>query len=110
MVAAGTILFGVRRAAELSSPPDERIFEQPTLFQIVQQARNWLIDSPRVIGMLGQVRVLILGRICRVITVGDLHVAHTRLAQAARQQAAASKIVGRFLADTIPRKRVRRLG
>ncbi len=37
VVAAGAVLFGIGRAAELAAPPDDRVFEQAAALEVVKQ-------------------------------------------------------------------------
>ena len=46
VVAAGAVLFGVRRAAELAAPPDDRVFEQAAPLQVGEQARRSACRPP----------------------------------------------------------------
>ena len=82
VVAAGAVLFGVGRAAELAAPPDERVFEQAAPLEVGEQAGDRLVDGQGVVGVLGQVRVLVPGGVGGVVAVGDLDVAHARFARA----------------------------
>ena len=62
-----------------------------------------------MLGVLGQIRVLIPGGVRRVIAVGDLHIADARLAHASREQALPAEIVRLRLADAVKCERGRRL-
>src|SRR5262245_38360461 len=67
VIAAGAVAFGVGSAAELAAPPDQRVLEQPAPLQVGEQSRDRLIGGEGVIGVLGQVRVLVPGRVVGVV-------------------------------------------
>ena len=64
VIAASSIFLCVRRATELASPPNNRIVEQTTLFEVLEQRRNWLVDGFCVLRMFRQIRVLVPGWVC----------------------------------------------
>ena len=101
VVAAGAVLLGVGRAAELAAKPDDCVVEQAAALQVDQQARHWLIHRAGVLGVLGHVAVLVPGWIGAAVAVGHLHEAHTRLHQPAGQQALAPEGLGGFLVDAV---------
>ena len=101
VVAAGAVLLGVRRAAELAAPPDQRVFEQAALLEVGQQPGDRLVHGAGVVGMLGHVRVLVPRRVGGVVAVGHLDVAHARLAEPAGHQALPAEGVGGLLADAV---------
>src|SRR6185295_7016374 len=94
VVASRAVLLGVRRAAELAAPPDQRVLEQAAALQVHEQARDRLVDRARVVAVLRQVAVLVPGGIRAAVAVGDLNEAHARLAEAARHQAFLAERVG----------------
>ena len=49
------------RVAELAAPPDQRVFEQPASLQVGEQPCDRLIGGEGVVGMLGEVRMLVPG-------------------------------------------------
>src|SRR5260221_11991264 len=91
VIAAGAVLFGVGCAAELTTPPDERVFEQAAGFKVGEQGADGLIDGAGVVAVLDEVRVLVPCGIGATVAVGDLDVAHTALAQAAGHEALAAE-------------------
>ena len=48
VVIAAVAALGVGRAAELAAPQDQRIVEQAACFQVLQQARDRLVDARRL--------------------------------------------------------------
>ena len=53
----------VGRAAELGTPPDDRVFQETSLLQILEQPGDRLVDTAGVFGVFGQVGVLVPGRV-----------------------------------------------
>jgi len=64
MIAASSVFLCIRRSTELASPPNNRIVQQPTLFKILEQRRNRLIDGFCVRRVFRQIRVLVPGWVC----------------------------------------------
>ena len=113
VVAAGAVLLGVGGAAELAAPPDERVLEQAAPLQVGEQAGDRPVDGAGVVGVLGQVRVLVPGRVGGVVAVGHLDEPDARLAEPPGQQALPAEVVGRRVADAVegqglPRSRAAR--
>ena len=79
----------------------KRVVQQAASFEVGQEAGDWPIDAPGVFEVFGHVRVLIPGRVGRVVAVGDLDEADSALAEAAGQQALAAEVVGRLFADAV---------
>src|SRR5579884_3874781 len=52
ILVAATVALHHRRAAELTSPDDQRTFQQTALLQIAQQTGNGLIDAPGIGSMV----------------------------------------------------------
>ena len=79
VIAAGAVALRVGRATKLAAPPDEGVFEQAALFEILQQSGDGFVHGHRVLLVLGHVGVLIPGGVVGVVGVVDLDVAHARL-------------------------------
>jgi hypothetical protein len=89
MIAAGDLLEALavlteRSAAELAAPHDERGVEQATLFQILQQRGDGLIDHLAVVCELRIEATVMIPR-----SMDDVHEAHAALDHASRLQALA---------------------
>ena len=92
-----------RRAAELTGPQDERVVQQPTSFQVFEQARNGLIRllaKPREVAANVAVMVPSIHR--------HLHEPYTRLAELASQEAGPAVLVGVLVADAVEVERLLR--
>src|SRR5262245_27290969 len=87
VVAALTITFDARSASKLAAQNDHRVFQEPPLFQIPQQAGDRQIDfraQPRVVLLQLTVRVPAVTVIA--IPMKDLHEPHAPLDQPSRRQ------------------------
>ncbi|GEM_PF-2433157 len=91
-----------RRATELARPEGERVVEQPTLLEVIDQPRD------RLIGLLakpGQVAANVAVMVPAVPC--DLHKPHARFAQLARQEARATVLVTDLaVADAVEVERI----
>ena len=105
MVAAGTLVLGVRRAAKFASPPDDGIIQQPALLEVGQQRADRLVGG-HMLHVLGHVGVLIPRGIVAVVGVIYLNVAHPGFAQAPGHQAVTAKVIGRLLVDPVHLQRL----
>src|SRR5262245_50794565 len=72
VIASGPVLFRVRRAAEFATPPNDGVVQQPSRFEVRQQAGDGLVDGAGMVRMLGQVGMLIPSRIGRVVPISYL--------------------------------------
>jgi hypothetical protein len=72
VVAPGAIALRVGGAAELAPPPDEGVFQQAALFEVLQQAGDGFVHGEGVVLVLGHVGMLIPGRVVGVVAVIDL--------------------------------------
>ena len=106
MVAAGTLVLGVRRAAKFASPPDDGIIQQPALLEVGQQRADRLVGGLSMLHVLGHVGVLIPRGIVAVVGVIYLNVAHPGFAQAPGHQAVTAKVIGRLLVDPVHLQRL----
>ncbi len=75
-----------RRAAELTAPQYERIFEQPAGLEVLQEARDRLVDLGRVLGVT-LIEVAVLVPLHFAVAVRDLHEADACLEEPTRHEA-----------------------
>ena len=109
VVAAGAVLLGVGRAAEFAAPPDQGVFQQPAALQVGEQAGDRPVHGAGVVGVLGEVRVLVPGGVGGAVAVGHLDEPHALLAEPTRQQALPAEVVGLGRADPVKGLRLPRL-
>jgi hypothetical protein len=91
VIATGPVLLGIGSSSEFRTPPDQRILQQPALFEIRQQSGDRLVGGLRMVLVFFQLRVLVPGGVGRVIAVVDLDEADSCLGQPPRQKALATK-------------------
>lgn len=92
---------GVGRAAKLSAPPDQRIFQHPASLEIGEKPTDWLVHFPGQFLMLGHVAVLIPDRGRAVVAMADLDEPDAGLGELPGREALASEPIRGFLPDTI---------
>ena len=86
---------------EFASPPDQSVFQQPALFHISDQPRDRLVGCPGVNLMLLNFTVLVPAGGIRIIGLVAPNIPGPRLCHSTRQQALASKVVGRFITNAV---------
>ena len=106
VIAPRAVLLGVGRAAKFAAPPDDRVFEQPALFQVVEQPGDRLVHGLGVVAVFLEIRVLVPRGVVGVVAVVHLHEAHARFAQPPREQALPAEVVRLVLADAVERQRL----
>ena len=83
----------VDRAAELATPHNQRVVEQPALLQVLDEGGDWLVDGSRIVLQLGiEVAVVIPG------SVYDIDESHAAFHHASGHQAIAGKVLEGFAA------------
>lgn len=55
MVPAGSVFFGVGSASEFTAPPDEGIFEESALFEVLKKTGDGLIRIEGVFLVFGEI-------------------------------------------------------
>ena len=94
----------INRSAKLAAPDDNRVFKQPTLFQILHQCPRSLIRVPHLaLNRTGQAAVVVPAH------VETLHHSGTALAQTTRQQTVLRKASWPMHIRAVALKRLRRL-
>ena len=87
IMVAPIITLANRRAAELCSPEDQRVLQQPSRLQIGEQPGNWFVD------FAGDVTVIILQTTVGVpVTLTALHESYAGLGVSARHQALPAEV------------------
>ena len=95
VVPSRAVALGVRRATELPAKPDDGVVEKSALPEIFEQSRHRPIHREGMIGVFGEIRMLVPRRIGGVVAVGHLHKADAGLAKPASEEAFPSEILGR---------------
>src|SRR5687767_1893538 len=108
VVAAGAVLFGVGGAAEFAAPPDQRILQQASLFEVGEETGDGFVHGAGVVGVFGEIGMLVPGGVGGVVAVSDLDIADAGFAEAARHEELAAEIVGRLFADAVKCQGLRR--
>ena len=86
----------VRGAAELAAPDDEGVLEEITLFEVLKEAGDGLVDLPAVVfECCGEVGVLV------PVAVGDFNEADTGFDEFASHEALLAEGVGGAFADAV---------
>ena len=101
VVAAGAVALGVGGAAEFAAPPDEGVFEEAALFEVLQQAGDGFVDGEGVVFVLGHVGVLVPSGVVGVVGVVDLDEADAGFGEAAGHEALAAEVVGGGFVDAV---------
>ena len=106
VIATGTVLLRVGRAAEFTAEPDDGIFQQPSLLSGPATALQLVCRPPwRALACWDNFEVLIPIGSTAGTAVGDLDKANSVFAQPTRHQALATEIIGRLFTDSIHRHR-----
>ena len=66
-----------RRASELPTPPDQRVFQQAALFQVREQSRYRFVRCLRMNCMRRHVGMLIPARVGRLVCIVNLNKANS---------------------------------
>ena len=87
---------GIRRAAKLAAPEDQRVLQQPAFGQVMQQPRD------RLVGRSGMLAVIFL-QITMLVpaAVTDFHEAHPGFQQSPGDEALSAEVVGLGVADAV---------
>ena len=101
VVAAGAVALGVGGAAEFAAPPDEGVFEEAALFEVLQQAGDGFVDGEGVVFVLGHVGVLVPSGVVGVVGVVDLDEADAGFGESAGHEALAAEVVGECFVDAV---------
>ena len=113
MIATRDFLFvgilNVGGSAKFTAPPDDGVFQQSPLLQVLQQASDRFVDRLCLWFVLGQFRMLIPIVSPTGSAGGYLNKANAVFAQSASHQALAPKIISLLLTDAIHRQRSRGL-
>ena len=101
VIAACAVAFRIGCSAKLAAKPNQSVFEQSSLFQVSQQGRNRLIDSPGMVRMLGQVGVLVPSRVRGAVAISNLDKPHPRFKKPPCQQTLPAETVCRARTNTV---------
>src|SRR5262249_42960809 len=98
VVVAAIGSLGIGSTAELAAPDDQRFLEEPARLQVLQEARNRLVDAGRLVAQ----RVLEVAVVVPLAR-SDLDKTDAGLDEPPRQQALLAEAVGGLLANTVER-------
>ncbi len=92
VVASGAVALRIGSASKLSSELDDGVLKETALFEILEQPCDRFVNGESVVGVLGQIGMLIPGGIGRVVAIGDLDKTHAGFAKPSSQKALASEV------------------
>src|SRR5262249_7265881 len=103
-------VLGNGSAAKFTAPDDKGFIQHSPAFKVLQQSRNWLVHQAC------HLRVVLYDVLVGVQLEANgppagekLYEPHSALDETPRQQAAAAKVVGRWIIHTVERLRLRGL-
>src|SRR6202044_1314776 len=86
VVVAAVTALGHRSAAKLAAPNHQRLIEQASGFQVLQEPRDWLVHGAGVVFMTDAEAAVLVPAVAARGRTANLHETHAALHQPPRQQ------------------------